>query len=429
METGTLKLMEDDRGLGFVIHAGPTTAAKDAAVVVGRNRVGMSFAFICGRQDWTTLPDGSRLRTISEFKDLDDISIVVDAAYKSSDVTVAKRSLEEALAIEKRTAAEAATQKVETEKRAAADAAAQTKKQREIEDMEKRPSVDYLKRQLDLADLEARCYGNYPERRDEEQPKHGPDAAEAHRATRETLRAKENSGLPSRALELKAAAAHQKAAESAKTEGKTAAADFHTKAAAMHDAAASDQYAANFSDAMQMRGRGLSQLSFDESGTVPFGLETRTNQGDAMSLTEQIEARFNPNHDDKGRFDSAEGASKAAEKATKSAEKASKHAAGSKSASAHDRAADAHEAAHDAHKVAEAHHKALAAYHKGAGHADKAKEHLAAAKMHAAKAEAHQAAEEGRAFPRNPYVEQAEYADPAGAGTGTAAAGEAAATA
>ena len=97
-DSGTLKLFEDDRGLGFTINAGPTQAAKDAAVVARRNNIGVSFAFICGQQQWTTKPDGTRLRTISEFKELDDLSLVVDAAYKSSDVTVAKRSLEEAIA-------------------------------------------------------------------------------------------------------------------------------------------------------------------------------------------------------------------------------------------------------------------------------------------------------------------------------------------
>ncbi len=103
LETNTLKLYEDNRGLAFEIYPGPTTAAKDAAVVVGRNKVGMSFAFVKGEDQWGTTPDGGRLRTLLEFEEFDDISIVVDAAYKSSDVTVAKRSLEAAIAAEKRT--------------------------------------------------------------------------------------------------------------------------------------------------------------------------------------------------------------------------------------------------------------------------------------------------------------------------------------
>lgn len=104
--TGTLSLFEDDRGLGFTIKAGPTTAAKDAAIVVQRNKVGVSFGFIKGRENWTTTPDGRRLRELLEFSDLDDISIVVDAAYKSSDVSVAKRSLESHIAHESQQASQ-----------------------------------------------------------------------------------------------------------------------------------------------------------------------------------------------------------------------------------------------------------------------------------------------------------------------------------
>jgi uncharacterized protein len=106
-DSGTLDLFEDERGLGFKINAGPTQAAKDAAIVASRNRIGVSFAFICGKQNWTTRPDGTRQREILEFKELDDLSLVVDAAYKSSDVTVAKRCLEQAIEVEKREAVEA----------------------------------------------------------------------------------------------------------------------------------------------------------------------------------------------------------------------------------------------------------------------------------------------------------------------------------
>ena len=95
---GRLKLWEDDKGLAFQINAVPTTAAQNAAKVVGGTDVGMSFGFIAGKEAWSTGPDGGRLRTLFEFSDLDDISIVVDAAYKSSDVTVAKRSLAAAIA-------------------------------------------------------------------------------------------------------------------------------------------------------------------------------------------------------------------------------------------------------------------------------------------------------------------------------------------
>ena len=118
LESGTLKLEEDEVGMRFEIHAGPTTAAKDAAIVVNRNRVGMSFAFVRGADRWSTLPDGTKLRELLEFADLDNVSIVVDPAYKSSDVTVAKRGLQEAIDAETRRESE----RIETEKRQAADA-------------------------------------------------------------------------------------------------------------------------------------------------------------------------------------------------------------------------------------------------------------------------------------------------------------------
>jgi len=102
--SGTLSVFEDDRGLGFVIHAGPTTAAKDAAIVAQRNRIGVSFAFVCGKQNWSTQEDGTRLREILEFRELIDLALVVDAAYKSSDVTVARRSLAAHLEQEQRDA-------------------------------------------------------------------------------------------------------------------------------------------------------------------------------------------------------------------------------------------------------------------------------------------------------------------------------------
>ena len=91
---GHLRLWEDDKGLAFHIDSLPTTAAADAAKAVNGSDVGMSFGFVCGKDAWSRTADGSRLRVISDFADMDDISIVVDGAYRSSDVNVAKRSLE-----------------------------------------------------------------------------------------------------------------------------------------------------------------------------------------------------------------------------------------------------------------------------------------------------------------------------------------------
>jgi HK97 family phage prohead protease len=116
--SGTLHLVEDDAGLAFLIQAGDTQAARDAAKIVGRNTIGVSFAFICGKDCWSQAPDGSRIREILDVALLDEISLVVDAAYKSSEVSAVEMS-------------------------AGAGARA-------------RPTVEYLRRNLDLAEMEMR---------------------------------------------------------------------------------------------------------------------------------------------------------------------------------------------------------------------------------------------------------------------------------
>lgn len=120
-DTQTLRLFEDDRGFGFEILAGPTTAARDAAIVAGRNAIGVSLAFICGEDRWS-VEGGQRVRDILSYEEIEEISLVVDAAYKSSDVTVARRSL----------------QAIEAEEKAPTG-----------------PSVAYLRHRLELACLEA----------------------------------------------------------------------------------------------------------------------------------------------------------------------------------------------------------------------------------------------------------------------------------
>ena len=263
LDTKTLRLFEDDRGLGFAIDAGPTTGAQDAAIVVGRNRVGMSFAFVKGLDAWTANADGTRLRTISEFADLEDISIVVDAAYKSSDVTVAKRSLEEAIEVERRAAQQTEADRKASEKRVAeqkaaeqkaAAAAKQASETRAANTTQPNPSkketgmsIEMLQRELELKELEFRCYGDcYPSVASSSGPTHGDLAGDANRFTRRAMETKRDSGAPSRALELKAAAAHDMAADAAKAENLPAAEKFHRAAAEMHRAASGDDYAADF---------------------------------------------------------------------------------------------------------------------------------------------------------------------------------------
>lgn len=85
---GTLALVEDEQGLAFIIHSPNTSAARDAAEIIRSNPVGVSFAFAVVRDRKTVQPDGRRLREILEVSVIEEISFVVDAAYKSSSVSV-----------------------------------------------------------------------------------------------------------------------------------------------------------------------------------------------------------------------------------------------------------------------------------------------------------------------------------------------------
>jgi HK97 family phage prohead protease len=129
--SGSLSLVEDDHGLAYILRPADTTAAEDCAKIIrSGSPVGVSFAFVCGRQERATLPDGSMRRTILEFAAIEEISLVVDAAYKSSTVSaieMGKTRQRPALPAERSNAA---------------------------------PSVDYLRRQLDQAEAEFACRSN-----------------------------------------------------------------------------------------------------------------------------------------------------------------------------------------------------------------------------------------------------------------------------
>jgi DNA-binding ferritin-like protein len=144
------------------------------------------------------------------------------------------------------------------------------------------PTVEVLTRQLDLLELEHRCNigTSYPLNGLAEEPKptHNLMAMRAHGATDDCMRAKRQTGAPSRALELRAAAAHDLAASSAAAERKTAAAAFHTAMAGAHRAAADDQYAAEYQ---------------------PDGPSYRS-----LGVRSGVERRDNPHHDEDGLFHS-----------------------------------------------------------------------------------------------------------------------------
>ena len=87
---GTLTLREDPKGLVYEANVAPTTAGNDLRVLLERGDVTQSsFAFKVGAQEWRDLPDGTLLRTITEFDDLLDVSPVTYPAF--TDTTAGAR--------------------------------------------------------------------------------------------------------------------------------------------------------------------------------------------------------------------------------------------------------------------------------------------------------------------------------------------------
>ena len=86
--SGTLQLREDPRGLFTWIDA----PADHPDIVHLRGAVdrgdvsSMSFGFSAATDEWTTDPDGAVVRTIHEFGELYDVSIVTFPAYPQTDV-------------------------------------------------------------------------------------------------------------------------------------------------------------------------------------------------------------------------------------------------------------------------------------------------------------------------------------------------------
>jgi HK97 family phage prohead protease len=85
-QSGSLQLAETDEGLVLLARGTNSQTARDVAAAIQNCHVGMSFAFICQRQQMSTLPDGTRLRTVLE-ADLDEVSIVQSPAYPATKIT------------------------------------------------------------------------------------------------------------------------------------------------------------------------------------------------------------------------------------------------------------------------------------------------------------------------------------------------------
>lgn len=96
---GTLRLVEDAKGLAVEIDLPDTSDGQDVRKLIERGDItGMSFGFIVTRQEWdeTVSPP---LRTIHEVELL-EVSIVSEPAYEGT--SIALRSLEEARSARRR---------------------------------------------------------------------------------------------------------------------------------------------------------------------------------------------------------------------------------------------------------------------------------------------------------------------------------------
>ena len=92
--SGTLRLAEDTRGLGYEIDVAPTTYGLDLQTLMARGDVNQSsFAFTIGAEDqtWSEDPNtGQLIRTIHNFQNLYDVSVVTRPAYAAAESTLVR---------------------------------------------------------------------------------------------------------------------------------------------------------------------------------------------------------------------------------------------------------------------------------------------------------------------------------------------------
>jgi len=95
-KAGTLTLQEDDKGLKATVIMPNTSYAKDLRESIQRGDIDQgSFGFTLEErgQKWEENEDGSMIRTISEVRELLDVSLVTYPAYP--DTSVAKRHMQD----------------------------------------------------------------------------------------------------------------------------------------------------------------------------------------------------------------------------------------------------------------------------------------------------------------------------------------------
>ena len=93
----------DEKGLRYSFEAPNTSLGEELLEGLRRGDISTSsFAFTVGQDKWTKRSDGCYLRTISNIKELYDVSPVYRAAYEATSVKADTRGLDEAKALEKK---------------------------------------------------------------------------------------------------------------------------------------------------------------------------------------------------------------------------------------------------------------------------------------------------------------------------------------
>jgi Escherichia/Staphylococcus phage prohead protease len=85
----TLRLTSDKKGLGVDADMADVSYARDLVVLLERGDLGeMSFAFVPGTEEWSTLKDGTDLRRLVDFAQVLDVSCVAFPAYAGTEAAM-----------------------------------------------------------------------------------------------------------------------------------------------------------------------------------------------------------------------------------------------------------------------------------------------------------------------------------------------------
>ncbi len=97
-KSGTLRLAEDTRGLGFELDLPETQLGRDTAALIERRDLsGMSFAFRTLKDTWAKVGPGKWMRTLLDLE-LIDVSPVTFPAYPETEVGLRSADAGDALA-------------------------------------------------------------------------------------------------------------------------------------------------------------------------------------------------------------------------------------------------------------------------------------------------------------------------------------------